>query len=98
MVGFHCAVIQATGKRAGLGLAEIVMKLTTEEKAFNATPEGQRKMCMAADSIGTALYINRVVKSKGGTGWDEKMIETANPIMLRAIKENLIEEFNGLVK
>lgn len=71
--------------------------MNNEQKAFNATAAGQKQMANDGASIGTALYMNKVVKQKGGTGWPDNMIETANPIMLRAIKEDLITEFNALV-
>lgn len=74
-----------------------IMKQSPETKAFNATREGQQSMCADAASKSTAFMMNKIIKQKGGIGWDNQMIETANPILLRAIKENLIEEYNALV-
>lgn len=73
------------------------MKLTTEQKAYNATASGQRDMCNDADSKATAFMMNKIIKQKGGIGFDHRMIETATPILLRAIKENLIEEYNAII-
>ena len=66
-------------------------------KAYNATREGQMAMAHDAASRATAFQINNVIKSKGGVGWSNDMIASADPVMLRAIKENLIEEYNSLV-
>lgn len=54
-------------------------------------------MCRDADSIGTALFLNRSVKQKGGIGWDDRMIESANDVLLIAIKDDLVREWNSLV-
>ena len=70
---------------------------TTMNKAYNATREGQMAMAHDAASRATAFQINNVIKSKGGVGWSNDMIASADPVMLRAIKENLIEEYNSLV-
>jgi hypothetical protein len=66
------------------------------QKEFNATPAGQRALCDAGSSIGTALMLNRAIRTKGGIGWDTKMIETANEVLLIAIKENLRDEWNAI--
>ena len=66
-------------------------------KAYNATREGQMAMAHDAASRATAFQINNVIKSKGGVGWSNDMIASADPILLRSIKENLIEEYNSLV-
>ncbi len=68
------------------------------QKAFNATREGQMQMCADASSRATAFQMSKIIRSKGGDGWDDEMIATANPILLRAIKENLIEEYNAILK
>lgn len=73
------------------------MKTPQSQREFNATSDGQKAMCADAASRATAFQMNSIIKSKGGIGWDHQMIETANPILLRAIKENLIEEYNALV-
>jgi hypothetical protein len=72
--------------------------MSNHSKAFNATREGQMKMAYDADSIGTALTMNRAIKAKGGAGWDESWIQTANPVLLASIKEDLRREWNSLVK
>ena len=70
---------------------------TTMNKAHNATREGQMAMAHDAASRATAFQINNVIKSKGGIGWSNDMIASADPILLHSIKENLIEEYNSLV-
>ena len=66
-------------------------------KAYNATAGGQMGMAYDASARATAFHMNSIIKSKGGTGWPDDMIASAEPILLRSIKENLIEEYNGLV-
>lgn len=77
------------------------MKRPTEQqtmnKAYNATRDGQIAMANDAASRAPAFQMNQIIKSKGGIGWPDDMIANAEPIMLRAIKENLIEEYNSLV-
>ena len=70
---------------------------TTMSKAYNATREGQMAMAYDASSRAVAFQMNKVIKAKGGIGWSDDMIASADPIMLRAIKENLIEEYNSLM-
>ena len=66
-------------------------------KAYNATREGQMAMAHDAASRAPAFQMNSIIKAKGGIGWSNDMIASADPVMLRAIKENLIEEYNSLV-
>ena len=66
-------------------------------KAHNATREGQMAMAHDAASRAPAFQMNNIIKAKGGIGWPDDMITSADPVMLRAIKENLIEEYNSLV-
>ena len=56
-------------------------------------------MAMAHDaaSRATAFQMNNIIKAKGGIGWPDNMIASADPVMLSAIKENMIEEYNSLV-
>ena len=70
---------------------------TTNSKAYNATRDGQVAMAHDAASRAPAFQMNNIIKSKGGIGWPDDMIASAEPILLRSIKENLIEEYNGLV-
>ena len=70
---------------------------TTTSKAYNATRDGQVAMAHDAASRATAFQMNKIIKSKGGVGWPDDMIASAEPILLRSIKEDLIEEYNGLV-
>ena len=68
-----------------------------KNKAYNATLDGQIAMAYDAGSRATAFQINNIIKSKGGIGWPEDMIASAEPVLLRSIKEDLIEEYNSLV-
>ena len=70
---------------------------TTMNKAYNATRNGQMAMAYDASSRAVAFMLNKAIKSKGGIGWQDDMIASANPILLSSIKENLIEEYNSLV-
>ena len=70
---------------------------TTNSKAYNATKDGQMAMAHDAASRATAFNMNKIIKSKGGVGWSDDMIASAEPILLLSIKENLIEEYNSLV-
>jgi len=54
-------------------------------------------MAYDASSRAPAFQMNKIIKSKGGVGWPDDMIASAEPIMLRAIKEDLIQEYNALV-
>ena len=70
--------------------------MTTNGKAYNATRDGQMAMAYDASSRAPALLMNKIIKENGGIGWPDDMIASAEPILLRSIKENLIEEYNGL--
>ena len=70
---------------------------TTMSKAYNATRDGQMAMAYDAASRATAFQMNKIIKSKGGIGWHDDMIASADPVLLRSIKEDLLEEYNGLV-
>jgi hypothetical protein len=67
------------------------------QKAFNATAAGQAAMAYDASSRAPAFQMNAIIKKKGGTGWPDDMIASADPVMLRAIKENLLEEYNEII-
>lgn len=67
-------------------------------KSFNATPEGQKQMFYASSAVATVLILNSKVKQLGGSAWEAKEIEQANDIFLAAIKKELLEEYNRLVK
>ena len=69
----------------------------SKSKAYNATRDGQVAMAHDAASRATAFQMNNIIKAKGGIGWPDDMIASAEPILLRSIKEDLIEEYNGLV-
>ena len=66
-------------------------------KAYNATRDGQMEMAYDAASRAPAFHMNKIIKSKGGVGWPDDMIASADPGLLRSIKENMIEEYNSLV-
>lgn len=68
------------------------------QKQFNATREGQIALCNDATSISVALMLNRKIRENGGQGWDPSFIESANPVLLVSIKNDLILEWNSLVK
>ena len=70
---------------------------TTPRKAYNATRDGQVAMAHDAASRATAFHMNNVIKAKGGIGWPDGMIASADPVLLRSIKEDLLEEYNSLV-
>ncbi len=69
----------------------------TKNKAYNATRDGQMAMAYDASSRAVAFQINKIIKAKGGAGWSDDMIASANPVLLRSIKEDLLEEYNNLV-
>lgn len=73
------------------------MNLSTDQKTFNATAEGQRAMCTDAVSRSVVLLLNRKVRSLGGEAWDDKMIETASDQVLNSIREDLLPIYNKLV-
>ena len=66
-------------------------------KAYNATRGGQIAMANDAASRAPAFHMNKIIKSKGGFGWPDDMIANAEPILLSAIKADMIEEYNSLV-
>ena len=70
---------------------------TTKSNAYNATRDGQIAMAYDAASRAPAFQMNKIIKSKGGVGWPDDMIASAEQIILRSIKENLIEEYHSLV-
>ena len=70
---------------------------TTTNKAYNATREGQMAMAYDASSRAVAFQMNKVIKAKGGIGWSDDMIANAEPVLLRSIKEDLLEEYNSLM-
>ena len=63
----------------------------------NATRGGQAAMEKDAASRAPAFQMNKIVKSKGGVGFPDDMIESANSILLHSIKDNLIKEYNELL-
>lgn len=69
----------------------------TMSKAYNATIDGQVAMANDAAARAPAFQMNKIIKSKGGIGWPDDMIANADPILLSAIKADLIEEYNSLV-
>jgi hypothetical protein len=74
------------------------METTTRSaKEFNATVAGQTKMAMDGASIGLCLMLASKIRELGGIGWDRSFIESANPTLLLAIKNDLVTEYNGLV-
>ena len=70
---------------------------TTTNKAYNATRDGQMEMAYDASSRALAFHMNKVIKSKGGIGWHDDMIASADPVLLSSIKADLLEEYNSLV-
>ncbi len=54
-------------------------------------------LCNKASEISVALLLAKAIKAKGGTGWDVSFIESANPTLLVAIKNDLVREWNSLV-
>jgi len=90
MVGASEAMTPPTEQR------EKIMS-TTMNKAYNATREGQMAMAYDAASRAPAFQMNSIIKAKGGIGWPDDMIASADPVMLRSIKDDLLEEYNSLV-
>ena len=70
---------------------------TTTNKAYNATRDGQVAMAHDAASRAPAFQMNKIIKSKGGIGWSDDMIASADPVLLRSIKEDLLEEYNAII-
>ena len=71
--------------------------MSTMSKAYNATRDGQMAMAHDAASRATAFQMNLIIKSKGGVGWPDDMIASADPVLLSSIKADMIEEYNSLV-
>jgi len=71
--------------------------MSTMSKTYNATRAGQMAMAYDASSRAVAFMMNKTIKSKGGIGWSDDMIASADPVMLSSIKEDLIKEYNSLV-
>ena len=71
--------------------------MSTMSKAYNATREGQVAMAHDAASRAPAFHMNKIIKAKGGIGWSDDMIASADPVLLRSIKEDLLEEYNSLM-
>ena len=69
----------------------------TNSKAYNATRDGQIAMAHDAASRAPAFQMNNIIKAKGGIGWQDGMIASADPVMLRSIKEDLLEEYNAII-
>ena len=72
-------------------------KTTMKNKAYNATRDGQIAMANDAAARAPAFQMNKMIKSKGGFGWPDDMIANAEPILLSAIKADMVEEYNSLV-
>jgi len=51
----------------------------------------------SALSRSSALLLTRKIRSLGGEGWPDAIIESADPVLLAAIKGDLIREYNKLV-
>ena len=66
-------------------------------KAYNATRDGQVAMAHEAASRAPAFQMNKIIKSKGGVGWSDDMIASADPVLLRSIKDDLLEEYNAII-
>jgi len=71
--------------------------MSTMSKAYNATREGQIAMARDAASRAPAFHMNKIIKAKGGIGWSDDMIASADPVLLRSIKDDLIEEYNAII-
>ncbi len=67
------------------------------QKHHVSTVEGQKELFWAASEIAVLSNLNKAIKAKGGTGWDESFITTPNPVLRLAVKEDLLREWNNLV-
>lgn len=71
---------------------------TPEQRAFNATADGQKAMAADALNRSTVMLLNNKVRSLGGEAWADSMIASANESTLRAIMDDLLPIYNSLVK
>lgn len=71
------------------------MKPPTEQRAFNATPAGQRAMCADADSRATAFNMAAFLRRKGIPTFDDSFMASANESTLAAIKAELLADYNA---
>jgi len=67
-------------------------------RQFNATPEGQRALCNAADSRATAFIMAAFLRKRGVVTYDDAFIASCNGATLASIKTELLADYNAAVK
>ena len=72
--------------------------MSKPDKAYNATRAGQLAMAHDADKRAVAFQLNQKVKELGGESWGQSMIKTADSAMLVMIRDELIKDYNRLLK
>jgi alkyl sulfatase BDS1-like metallo-beta-lactamase superfamily hydrolase len=74
------------------------MNVDAAQKQFNATAEGQQAMCADASTRSTAFMMAAFLRKRGIPTYDDSMIATANPSLLAAIKDELLDDYNQAVR
>ena len=74
------------------------MALTKEQKAFNATTEGQRAMCMLASRLATLHMMNEAIrKVDASEAYDRALIDslTTNDA-INTMRDSLLADYNRI--
>jgi predicted Zn-dependent protease len=69
--------------------------MNSTDQAFNATPAGQRAICLDADSRATAFLLADFLRKRGVATYDHACIASANISTLAAIKAELLTDYNA---
>lgn len=69
-----------------------------KDNEFNATPEGQRAMFWRSHDVAKTLLVNSRVRKMGGSCWEDKVIEQADPAFLKTIWEDAVSEYNRCIQ
>lgn len=68
--------------------------MTTPQKAFNATPAGQRAMASDADSRANAFILAKWLRNRNLPAYDDAFIATCNQTTLASIKDEMLADYN----
>ena len=64
------------------------------QKKYNSTLAGQHSLCDAASERATAFMLANYLRRKGVLTYDDAFIHTASGATLRAIKEEMLADYN----
>ena len=64
-------------------------------RQFNATPEGQRALCNAADSKATAFMMAAFLRRRGVLTYDDAFIASVSGATLASVKAELLKDYNA---